>query len=57
MEHYFKSEKVVCNFEGGCTNKSKVFCGNCTRNFNIRHRDWFKPTENHKKLIEMIKRD
>lgn len=56
MENYFKSEKVVCSFKNACRNKSKSFCRECTRNFNIKFRDWFEPTEEHKKLVNMIKK-
>ena len=56
MENYFKNEKVLCHFEDACDNKSKSFCGKCSRNFYAKNRDWFKATENHKKLLNMIKR-
>lgn len=55
-EEYFKDKKVVCNFEDACKNKSKGFCAKCSRNFKKDIRDWFNPTEEHKKLLKMIKR-
>lgn len=57
MEYYLKKEKVVCNFEKACRRKSKGFCRDCTRNFSTRRRDWFEPTENHKRLLEIIRGD
>lgn len=56
MEGYFKNEKVACHFENTCDNKSKGFCRECSRNFYAKTRDWFNPTEEHKKLLKMIKR-
>ena len=57
MKDYFKSGKVICSFQNACANKSKSFCRECSRNFNIKLRDWFEPTENHKNLVKMIRRD
>jgi hypothetical protein len=56
LDDYFKNEKVVCNFEKACKNKSKVFCRECSRNFHVITRDWFNPTEEYKNLLKMIKR-
>lgn len=55
-EKYFKSEKILCHVETACTNKSKGLCGNCSRNFNKKIRDWFEPTEDHRNLLKKIKR-